>query len=57
MHLKMKWNKVLNPDQTPVDVSDQPICALTKELRFRQSEFFTRYLPMSDNFVLSSLYW
>lgn len=35
MHLKMKWNKVLNPDQTPADVSDQPICALTKESSIR----------------------
>ena len=30
--LNMKWTAVLNPGQTPVDVSDQPVYALTKEL-------------------------
>ena len=42
----MKWNKVLNPGKTLVDLSDQLMCALTKELRFRQSEFFTQYFPI-----------
>ena len=42
----MKWNKVLNPGQTLVDISDQLMCALTKELRFRQSEFFSQHFPI-----------
>ena len=35
MHMNMKWTEILNPNQTPVDVSDQPVYALTKELIFR----------------------
>ena len=38
MHLNMKWTAILNPDQTPVDVSDQPVFALTKELILRFPE-------------------
>ena len=35
MHMDMKWTEILNANQTPVDVSDQPVYALTKELIFR----------------------
>ena len=47
IHLNMKWTTVFNPGQTPVDVSDQPVYALTKELRnFRHPEFFYQYFPI-----------
>ena len=46
MHLNMKWNPVLNPSQTPVDVSDQPVYALTKELQFCHQEIFSQYFPI-----------
>ena len=46
MHLNMKWNPVLNPSQTPVDVSDQPVYPLTKELQFCHQEIFSQYFPI-----------
>ena len=46
MHLNMKWNPVLNLSQTPVDVSDQPVYALTKELQFCHQEIFSQYFPI-----------
>ena len=46
MHLNLKWNAVLNPDQTPVDVSDQPVDALTKELQFCHQEIFSQNFPI-----------
>ena len=42
----MKWTAVLNPGETPVDVSDQPLYALTKELQFRHPEIFSQYFPI-----------
>ena len=46
MHFNMKLSAVLNPDQTPIDVSDQPVYALTKELQFRHPEIFSQYFPI-----------
>ena len=46
MHLNMKWTAILNPNQTPVDVSDQPVFALTKELILRFPEKFSEYFPL-----------
>ena len=46
MHLNMKWTIVLNPGQTPVDVSDQPVCALTKELQFCHPEIFYQHFTI-----------
>ena len=46
MQLYMKWTVVLNPGQTPVDVSDQPVYALTKELQFRHPEMFSQFFPI-----------
>ena len=37
---------VLNPNQTPADVSDQPVYALTKELQYRYPVLFERYFPL-----------
>ena len=34
----MKWTAVLNPGQTHVDVSDQLVYALIKELQFRSPQ-------------------
>ena len=46
MHLNMKWTNILNPNQTPVDVSDQPVYALTKELILRFPEEFSKYFSL-----------
>ena len=46
MHLNMKWTAVLNPAQTPANVSDQPVHALTKEIQFLDLEMFSRYFPI-----------
>ena len=46
MHLNMKWTNILNPNQTPVDVSDQPVYALTKELILRFPEEFSKYFAL-----------
>ena len=42
----MKWTTVLNPGQNPVDVSDQPVWALTKELQFSHPEIFSQYFSI-----------
>ena len=46
MKLNTKAVKALNPDQTPVDVSDCPVFALTKEAIYRFPEQFTNYFAM-----------
>ena len=46
MHLNMKWTAVLNPGQTPVDVSDQPVCALTKVVQFCHPEIFSQHFTI-----------
>ena len=43
--LLMQSTKVLNENQIAVDVSDQPVFALTKELQFRLPNIFSDYLP------------
>ena len=40
MHLNMKWTRVLNSGQTAVDVSNQPVYALTKEPQLIHPEIF-----------------
>ena len=42
MHLNMKWTTVLHA----VDVSDQPVYALTKELQFCNQEIFCQFFPI-----------
>ena len=37
---------VINPNQTPVDVSDQPVYALTEELQYRFPDLFERHFPL-----------
>ena len=46
MKLNMKVVNALNPDQTPVDVSDCPVYALTKEAQYRFSGEFSNYFAM-----------
>ena len=46
MRLNKKTVKVLNPNQTPVDVSDCPVYALTKEAQYRFASEFSNYFPM-----------
>ena len=41
MHIKNTINKV-NPQQTPIDVSDQPVYALSKEIQWRFNDQFGR---------------
>ena len=42
----IKYNKIINPGQIPVDCADQPIFALTKELQFRFPKMFQNYFPL-----------
>ena len=42
----IKSTAVINPGQTPVDVSDQPVFALTKELQYRFPWLFKDYFPL-----------
>ena len=44
----IKCTKIINPGQTPVDRSDQPVFALTKELQFRFLKMFQNYFPILD---------
>ena len=46
MNLNIKAISALNPGQTPVDVSDCPVYALTKETQFRFPEHFSNYFAM-----------
>ena len=46
MKLNIKWTENLNPGQTPVDVSDQPVYALTKTLQYRCPDEFSNYFPL-----------
>ena len=50
MHLNIKWTETLNPGQTPFDVRDQPVYALTKELQLRFPEIFSKYFPLFRQF-------
>ena len=43
MNLNIKAIIALNPSQTPVDVSDCPVYALTKEAQFQFPEQFSNY--------------
>ena len=42
----IKCTKIINPGQTPVDCSDQPVFPLTKELQFRFPKMFQNYFPL-----------
>ena len=46
MILNINSTKVLNPSQTPVDVSDCPVYALTKELQWRYPNKFGNYFSL-----------
>ena len=46
MNLNIKTISALNPGQTPVDVSDCPVYALTKEALFRFPEHLSNYSAM-----------
>ena len=46
MHLNKKWTNILNPGQTPVDVRDEPVFALTRELILRFPATFSKYFPI-----------
>lgn len=46
MKQNITWTEKLNPGQTPVDVSDQPVYALTKELQYRHPEEFSNYFAL-----------
>ena len=50
IHLNMKWTETLNPGQTPVDVRDQLVYALTKELQLRFPKIFSNYFPLFGQF-------
>ena len=46
MKQNIKWTEILNPGQTPVDVSDQPVYALTKKLQYLFPEEFANYFAL-----------
>ena len=46
MKLNIKWTETLNPGQTPVDVSDQPVYALTKILQYLFPDKFGNYFAL-----------
>ena len=46
MKQNIKWTEILNPGQTPVDVSDQPLYALTKKLQYLFPEEFANYFAL-----------
>ena len=46
MKLNIKWTEILNPGQTPVDVSDQPVYALTKTLQYLFPDEFGNYFAL-----------
>ena len=46
MNLNIKAISALNPGQTPVDVSDCPVSAVTKETQFRFPAHFSNYFAM-----------
>ena len=41
-----KLNKTLNPTQTTIDVRNQPVYALSKELQYRYPHLFEQYCPI-----------
>ena len=46
MILNINSTQVLNPSQTPVDVSDCPVYALTKELQWHYPNKFGNYFSL-----------
>ena len=46
MKQNIKWTETLNPGQTPVDVSDQPVYALTKTLQYMFPDEFSNYFAL-----------
>ena len=44
IQLNVKWTAVFG--QIPVDLSNQPVYGLTKELQFRHPEMFSQYFPI-----------
>ena len=46
VQLNMKSTAIINPTQTPVNISDQPVYALTKKLQFRHPDIFSQYFPI-----------
>ena len=46
MKLNQRTVEILNPGQTPVDVCDLPVYALTKEALLRFPQLFPKYFPM-----------
>ena len=43
MKQNIKRTEILNPGQTPVDVSDQPVYVLTKSIQFMCPDEFSNY--------------
>lgn len=41
----------VNHGQTPVDVSDQPVYALSKEIQWRYPSLFSDYFPMMGHYI------
>ena len=46
MTLNINSTKALNSTHTPIDVSDQPVYAITKEFQYRYPHLFEKYCPI-----------
>ena len=46
MKQNIKWTETLNPGQTPVDVNDQTVYALTKILQYLVPDEFANYFAL-----------
>ena len=56
--MKINQNTInaVNPGQTPVDVSDQPVYDLTKEIQWRFPTEFKEYFPMMGDLHTEKLF-
>ena len=54
MTLNINLTKTLDPTQTLIDVNDQPVYALTKELQYHCSHLFGKYCPIKGTCISSN---
>ena len=56
MTLNINSTKALNSTQTSIDVSDQMVYAITKELQYRYPHLFEKYCPIMGDYILNNHY-
>ena len=57
MNIIMDTIGEINPSQTSVDVCDQPIYALTKQLQWRFPSHFRKYFCLFGGLHVKNVYW